>query len=469
MRGIVANFTGASASQAFYAVDGKNRLIQVSQAWAVTYAGAIFQTEGTSTTSVTPGSGSKAFTTTETGRSWTIGQEVIAYSAANAANFMIGSVTASGGSSVTVNVTSFGGVAATDWHICRTDGQDRATVLAEHKSYMMLGYPQGQLQGSNVGDPIAYGSGDAFGIGDDITDLLGMRGDVLGVFTANGISLLYGDGSTGKPWEMKRHTSSNGAKTRSVQEVGGDGLFVSPAGLSTIVGTQTFGDFGGANIGMEAHRTQRDVVRDFRCTAISRLAVQYRMYGAAGQVLVMTLYGAPAPENVRFTKLRYLHQPTVAASAMLQDGSEMIVFGTEDGWVMRDRIGTTFNGASIEAFFRTSYWHAKQPQQRKRWRKLILDVETGLSAVALSFRQDIDFNGPDQSEAYTYTANPGGGYFDLSYFDEFFWDGEGSAQMHASIDGIGRHMSLIVVSDGDTEPYIVRGMHSQYSPLGLQR
>lgn len=470
MRGLVANFTGNSAEQALYLVDGKNRYMRVSQAHAVTFGPAVYPTEGTSTTSVTPGSGSKSFTTTETSRSWTNGQELIAYSAASAGSYMIGTVTSSTGTSVTINVTSFAGSAAADWHICRTDGVDRPYLIAEHRNYLMLAYPLGQLQTSDVGSPMVVGTtSDAFGVGDEITDLRGMRGNVLGVFTASGVSLLYGDGSDGQPWEMRKHTASSGSRLGGAQEMGGDAVYVSASGIHSLSGTQAFGDFAYTDVSLTARSSLRDLLQDYRCTAISRKDGQYRIYGNDGAVLVMTLYGAPSVKTARFTKLRYPLEVTCVDSTMLDSGEELMVFGTSDGWVMRERIGTTFNGEEIEAFFRTSYWHSKAPQLKKRFRKLIIDVDTGQTAVQLYFRQDIDFGGLDQANAYTYTASPGGGYYDASYWNEFFWDGEAGSQLHASIDGVGRHMSLVISCAGDFEPFIVRGLHTQYSPLGLLR
>ncbi len=470
MRAIVANFVGDSAEQALYVVDGRNRYFRISQTWAVTFGPDVFDTEITSTTSLTPGLGTRVFNFTGTGKVWTGGQRVIAYSAANAANYMVGAVASITTSSVTVTIDGFGGTTAADWHLCREDSQDRPYLLAEHKNYLMLGYPRGQLQTSDVGEPMVVGiASDAFGVGAEITDLRGMRGDVLGVFTATGVSLLYGDGSTSKPWEMRDHTGSNGSLADAAQEIGGDAVYASAAGIHTMSGTQAFGDFAYTNIGRKAQRSIRETLRAYRCTALSRKDGQYRVYGSDGLVLVMTVYGNPNPKTVRFTKLRYPHQAVCADGTMAADGEEFMVFGTDDGWVMRDRVGTTFNGQDIVAFFRTSYWHAKAPQIRKRWRKLVLDVDTGLSPISLVFRQDIDFFGADQGEAQNYSLQVGGGYYDSSYFDEFFFDGEAASSVHASIDGIGRHMSLIVVSDGDTEPHIVRGLHMQFSPLALQR
>lgn len=77
---------------------------------------------GTSTTSLTVGTGSKTLTT-QTAKTWFIGQFVIVANTATPANYMVGQITAydSGTGSLTVNVTSTGGSGTfTAWTISVT-------------------------------------------------------------------------------------------------------------------------------------------------------------------------------------------------------------------------------------------------------------------------------------------------------------------------------------------------------------
>jgi hypothetical protein len=83
---------------------------------------AFFTTPGpgyqaTSVTSLTIGTGSKAFTT-QTGLAYTIGARVRASSNANGANYMEGLVTSYSGATLTVNVDSIGGSGTlADWNL----------------------------------------------------------------------------------------------------------------------------------------------------------------------------------------------------------------------------------------------------------------------------------------------------------------------------------------------------------------
>lgn len=71
----------------------------------------------TSTTSLTIGSGSKTFIT-QSGKSFSNGQFLIASSAANTANYMLGSVTSYSDTTLTLNVLTYGGSGVhADWNI----------------------------------------------------------------------------------------------------------------------------------------------------------------------------------------------------------------------------------------------------------------------------------------------------------------------------------------------------------------
>lgn len=466
LRSVVAGFTGVAGEQALYGVDAKNRPWQLKGA-TFTFLPAIYDNEGTSTTSLTPGAGAKAFTTTETGRVFANDDEMIAYSAADASIYMIGTVTGSTGSSVTLDVTSYAGATAADWHICRTDGINRPRGIAAHKNHLFLSYPKGQLQHSDLGDPMVYGAtAGIVALGDEIVDTRTLRSDVLAITQTSQLSLLYG--SSAADWELKAHSQSSNTREGSLQEVGGNGIYLNDAGLISLAGSQAFGDFDAANLATDAVNTMRSVMSDYRCTSLIKTDSQYRVYGASKGVLVMTWAGGTvSPQTVAFTRLVYDHQAVCSAVGTV-GGEEYVLFGTDDGWVMRERVGTTFDGENITAFLRTSYWHSKSAPQKKRMRKVTLDCDS-LSASTIYFKLDFDFAGPDLPSTINFTISPSGGAYDVDNWNEFFWSNPETAQLEANVEGVGRFMSMLLWSIGDTESYNLYGMAMQYSPLEVKR
>jgi hypothetical protein len=478
MRAVIANFFGNTSGRAMYGVDGKNRLWKWDGTTFTFMATGIYGSEGTSTSNVTPGTGAKVFTVTETVgagytlRDWVAGQSLTIYSAADASKIMVGTVTSYVSPTLTMDISSASGAAAADWHITRTDGIDRPFTLAEHRNYMMLAYPEGQLQTSSLGEPLTYEaitSANAFGIGSDIADLVSLRGETLAVLSSTTIFLLYGSGSEVDPWVQKKFSKTTNCRFGSAKEISGNAVFLSDSGVLTLAGAQAYGDFEAGNLSAPARTTERYVTSEYTCCNLVKSVSQYRVYGKDKAVMVMTWFAdMPRPGKVQFTRLRYEHQP-VCADADTYNDDEFLVFGTSDGYVMRERKGTTFDGEDIAAFLRTSYWHYGSPQVKKRFRKLMLDVQSGLTTVNLYFRQDLDFGGPDQQQAYLTATRASGGFYDSAYYDQFYYDDAEIAQIQANVDGVARHMSLMIYSSGDTEPHRVSAIHTLYSDLSVQR
>lgn len=468
LRSDVSNFSGAAGAAKLFGADGKNRCWSYDGS-TFAFAPAIYGSEGTSATALTPGNGAKVFTVTEATRDWVAGQSLTIYSAADAGKYMVGTVTTWAEPTLTVNVTSSAGASASDWHIARSDGSNRPTSVIAHKNHLFLAYPLGQLQHSDLGDPFAFGlTSGAIGLGDEIVDLKTLRADVLAALQTNRVSLLYGSSSA--DWQLKQHSRTSNTRSGSAQEVGGNAIFLTDAGVLTLAGSDAFGDFDAANIAGASLRTLRTVMRDYRCTSLVKSDSQYRVYGANQQVFVLSWAGAVASaETSAITRLRYLHQPVCTASGSLA-GEEVSVFGTDDGWVMRERSGTTFDGQTLHAFLRTSYWHARSPDVKKRWRKLKLDCDAS-QAATIRFRLDYDLGGEETVSSIEFNADavPSGGFYDVDNWDEFHWSAYDASQIESDVEGVGRCLSLLLWAEGDFQPFSVSNLTMQYSPLELKR
>jgi hypothetical protein len=92
-----------------------------TQANALTIAGTLSETQDTSATSNSIGTGSKTFTVTA-GKSWVVGMWLlVADTAAPSGNYMIGAVTSYSSTTLTINVSSAAGSGTkTAWTISQT-------------------------------------------------------------------------------------------------------------------------------------------------------------------------------------------------------------------------------------------------------------------------------------------------------------------------------------------------------------
>jgi len=111
---VAAAASASAASGSASAASASASAASASAATAATYGAAY---KGTSTSSVAIATGSKGFTT-QSGKFFDVGVQVLVVSDANPANYMHGNVTAYSGTSLTVNVTNIGGSGTlADWTI----------------------------------------------------------------------------------------------------------------------------------------------------------------------------------------------------------------------------------------------------------------------------------------------------------------------------------------------------------------
>ena len=470
----VANFSGSTTTRSLFGVNGRGRMFRLN-ASGFAYAGVVFGSESLSTTSNTIGTGAKTFTLSTTARSYLTGDSLTIWSTANAGNRMIGTVTSynAGTNALVMDITSVVGSGTfTDWEMCRSSFTDRPFDVVDHKDHMWLAYVGGQLQTSNIGDPMIYTTSAAlFGVGEEITGLTSLKGGVLGVFCKNKIDLIAGSSLT--DWQMESNSSNTGAVFGTVQENTGNAFFLDGKGITTLQGSQNFGAFDAAIASRSIKRYLDSVAGLTVASRVVKSKYQYRLYFSNGDVLsgaIMNPTSVIQPDDVAFLRAKYDHVPTCVASGDV-DGEEAHFFGTSSGYVMREDVGTSFDGGIIPSVLRLHYLHFKSPSVKKRFRKLVLEMDAS-APVTLRFRQLFDYD--DGYYRYSPTQqvdlSVGGGSWGSADWDEFRWSLPSISQAEAHIDGMGRNMGLLVFSESATDaPYAIQGILTHFSPMGIAR
>ena len=469
---VSTNFSGDSKKTVLLGCDGVN----VPFRWNGTaYAemAPIFSTQATSASSIAVGAGSQTFTVVEAGRSYVAGDVLIIHSSANAGNRMSATVTSYAHPTLVVDVTSIVGSGTfTDWRIGLANFEDKPYLMTAHKDHLFLAFPRGQLQTSNLGDPMLYTSTAVlFGVGEEITGLASMKGSVLGVFCGNRISLL--NGSSKVDWALGVHAQNIGTKARTVQENAGNALFLGERGMVSMEATQSFGSFEPAICSRDVKPLLDAKLPLVVGTRLVRGKYQYRMYFSDRSVLsacVLSPSSAIQPRDVSFMPYEYAHTPSCLASGAI-NGEDWLLMGTSDGWVMREDVGTSFDGAVIESALRLHFNHFKNPATKKRFYKLTLELDSQ-DAVTLRFRHVFDLSDGVYFDSLTQTASsPGsGGQWNVDGWDSFYWSLPSAVQVEANVDGIAKSMSIVLWHSSATDsPFTLQGVLTQYNFLGLSR
>lgn len=347
---------------------------------------------------------------------------------------------------------------------------DRPTRVAAHRNHLFFAFRGGSVQHSSIGNPyqwdVVTGAGE-LGIGEEIADLLASVSGVLAIFGLNKVATLFGDDASN--WELRILNDSAGAVARTAQTIGLP-TYLDNRGLRTLETTEQFGDFLVGTITQLVEpifgAKQKAGVTAVGSTRV-RSKDQYRLFWSDGTGL--TAYFGRDPVEIMPFKLDFTIECT--CSGKDGNGDERLFAGDGDGMVYELDAGTSFDGSAVDAFIRLPFNHVGTPAQKKRWQKASLEVDarpdTNLGIVA-----EFGYADPDQppGNEQDFNVRGSGGFWEESNWDDFYWSMPVEGVADAHIDGLGRNMSIAIVSSATYErPHILHGLILHFTYRGIAR
>lgn len=248
---------------------------------------------------------------------------------------------------------------------------------------------------SDSEDFTAANGGGVINVSHQITGLISFR-DQLIIFSRNKIQRLTG--STISDFQLSPITESIGClDPDTIQEVGGDIMYMSPDGIRLLGATDRIGDFA---LEVASDPIADDVYKFAQstsnfCSIVIREKAQYRIFAyteseqsKVARGLLVTKFSDQGTANLAWGETAGI-KAFVADSKYVQNYSEIILFANEDGYVYQMELGSDFDGASIEAIYESPYMPVADPQVRKTFYKLTTYIDPqGSFEVDLSVKYD---------------------------------------------------------------------------------
>lgn len=343
-----------------------------------------------------------------------------------------------------------------------------------HLYYLFLSF-YGSVQFSALGQPYTWttvlGAGE-ISTGDAVSCFLPNAGNVISgstlqICTNNRLFTLYG--SSTLDFKMVASISDIGYSPFTGQLISNNAYGMTARGIQSIITTLNFGDFDYASISHEIQpliNLKKGL--EIASTTIKG-ANQYRVFFSDGTALVVGLTGDKVSAIL---PLNYGMPVRCICTATLSTGAEVTYFGSDDGYVYRDNIGTSQNGAQIEAWLRLPFNHCKSPQLLKTFRRAIIEgVVKGYAQINTSY--DLGYGNPDvQPSAPTpdMMLAGSGGYWDQFTWDQFTWDSAIIAAPVIDLGGTETNISLLFYSNrAQDQPHSIQGVNLIFSPRRLKR
>ncbi len=355
-------------------------------------------------------------------------------------------------------------------------------LVEEHRNHLFFAFEGGSVQHSVVGEPLNFSGflGAAeFGLGDEVTSMNSVVGNVLVLSTTRETRGLFG--TTITDWELRITAEQSGSVLYGSQKI--DTVYsLDDLGITSISRSDQFGDFVSATVSKQIQPIVIEKRPNFTDSTIVRESNQYRMYFNDNTALVMYVPAGSQTERrqgyqslsgaTQFGSLVYDIPVTQIYNTDDDTGKERTYFVTADavneGFVFEDQIGKNFDGEDITSYVRTVFNQIKSPSHRKRFRRADLELDTA-SQLLIKFNSDLTY-GLEAGNAEEIDTTSSGGFFDVDNWDEFVWDGQLVSTVRAELRGTGENIGFLIFNEtAKADPWVMQGITIHYDLRRLQR
>ena len=242
----------------------------------------------------------------------------------------------------------------------------------------------------------AAGGAGSITVGGSVTGLMVFREQLI-IFTETAIYQL--SGNTIADFQLKPVTTDVGCvDTDTIQEVGGDVMFLGPEGLRLLSGTDRIGDFGLAVVSKKIQNQMTELITNNQSFAsiVIRGKSQYRIFGYSNNItrenaqgILGTQFSGQGGDNMAWAETKGVR--AYVADSRFYSNVETIVFSNNDGYLYQLENGNSFDGANIATTFATPFVPINDPRTRKTFYKAFLYTDPqGSVSFEMSLKLDFD-------------------------------------------------------------------------------
>ena len=305
-------------------------------------------------------------------------------------------------------------------------------------------------------------------VGDIVTGIKVFRNSLI-IFCKNSIYELTNLDSTPI---IKSVTKNIGCVSgNSIQEIGGDLIFLAPDGLRTVAGTARIDDVELSSISRKILPLVNEIINNFSNFTISSMVIrersQYRLFyyqsgqAASGQKGIIGTFkynseGIPAFEWSQTKGLPV----KFCTSDVNNDGTEVLHHTDETGYVYKHDTGNSFDGANVVAEFQTPDMDYGDNGLRKSLYKVKTNIEPEGTQNDLLLRIRYDFESGEVPQPGNFAVGnlSSASLFGSAVFASATFGATTLPSKSVLVTGSGFSNNFKFFSDDTNAPYSVNGM-----------
>ncbi len=345
-------------------------------------------------------------------------------------------------------------------------GSIRASAVRCHKLHLFFAY-RGSLQHSAIGNPYVWSAvfgASELGTGDTITNLISVGGNTdaaaLMVLCQNALAVLYGNSAA--DWKLDPLSRISGAQADSAQDIGGVVALDTP-GVMRYPYTRNFGNFAWDTVSMDIQPIAKE--QTCACSVYVSGKFKYRIFFTDGTAIS----GLPVGKGkFEWSVINYARNIVIAEHGEL-DGIARTFYADDDGWVYEADKGRSLAGDTLPYALKMLPLTQGSPMTEKTYRSMQLEVEAQ-SACTLYTSGEFN-NGEDGATQQITDQQYGEGLvWDLSNYDQSYWDTSTVGLTTLPLEGYGTRVSISVAGGTDNElPHTLYAVTILYTPRRMTR
>ena len=317
----------------------------------------------------------------------------------------------------------------------------------------------------------SFNSTQKIAISDQIVGIKGFREDLF-IFCENSIHKLININDSSNIAIVPVAENVGCLSGYSIQEIGGDLVFLAPDGIRTVAGTARIGDVELGTVSKAIQPLLISLARNIDDFVINSLVIreksQYRLfYTNTGQPNVgqKGIIGTLRPNGFEWSETIGL-EVTSVNSNFDNEGIEVYYHGDTNGYVYTHDSGNDFDGSNIDAKYQTPDYDYGDLGTLKTLHYVKLSIAPeGDITPTLRVRYDYDSINLPQPADYSLSVDAPSLFGSATFGSSVFGAGE-QPLVRVALQGSGHSNSFRISTDDKKSPYIINGFYIDFIPSG---
>ena len=260
----------------------------------------------------------------------------------------------------------------------------------------------------------------------------------------------------------------------SIQEIGGDLIFLAPDGFRTVAGTARIGDVELGTVSKTIQPLITDLAENINTFVIDSIVLrdksQYRLFytkTSLENTQQKGIIGTLRPDGFQWSETRGL-EVTAISSGFDNNNVEQYYHGDTNGYVYQHDIGNNFDGSNILARYETPNYDYGDLGTLKTLHYVRVSASSeGITEPDIQVRFDYgNTDIPQPPDLFDLgVINPPSKFGDALLNTNVFGGGD-NPLIRIPLQGSGTSNNFTIISDDTKAPYTINGFYVDYIPSG---